>query len=291
MPKRKAREQAREGTADMLMSRSSAVRARLGNNSKVSIDYIEASGDCFYLAMEAALCEQEGVSWCPFYAVSAQREVVATSLTEEIFRLYSMLHAEKADGFQFMSGVDSLDALRTRIRLRGQKVGAKKCVWADGFAMETIANHYQLLLLVVDERSSSLFTRITPRRLEGVSQDGSMGGSQDLDAKQLTVLLHASTREHMNLIRYDGRKLFALGDLPPEILRCWGICVTPNISPVQARPDLRVVLSTLSASSLPHFNPSPPHNVHTSFRTRTLRPCIAAHPLSLPPRPGGCDTA
>ena len=82
----------------MLMSRSSAVRRRLGNNAKVSMEYIEASGDCFYLAMEAALCEQEGVTWCPFYAVSAQREVVATSLTEEIFRLYAMLHEEKAEG-------------------------------------------------------------------------------------------------------------------------------------------------------------------------------------------------
>ena len=44
-----------------------------------------------------------------------------------------------------MSGVDSLDALRKRVRLRGQKVGAGKCVWADGFAMETVANHFRLL--------------------------------------------------------------------------------------------------------------------------------------------------
>ena len=25
------------------------------------------------------------------------------------------------------------------------QVGAGKCVWADGFAMETVANHYRLL--------------------------------------------------------------------------------------------------------------------------------------------------
>ena len=31
--------------------------------------------------------------------------------------------------------------------------------------METIANHYQLLLLVVDERSTQKFTRITPQSL------------------------------------------------------------------------------------------------------------------------------
>ena len=26
-----------------------------------------------------------------------------------------------------------------------RQVGAGKCVWADGFAMETVANHYRLL--------------------------------------------------------------------------------------------------------------------------------------------------
>ena len=47
----------RAGTIDMLSARSSAVRKRLGNVDKVSIEYIEACGDCFYLAMEAALSE------------------------------------------------------------------------------------------------------------------------------------------------------------------------------------------------------------------------------------------
>ena len=34
--------------------------------------------------------------------------------------------AGAAAGFQFMAGVDSLDALRKRVRLRGQKVGATR---------------------------------------------------------------------------------------------------------------------------------------------------------------------
>jgi len=63
-----------------------------------------------------------------------------------------------------MRDVHSLEALRRRVCLRGQKVGAAKCVWADGFAMEVIANHFRLLLLVVDERFSGRgkFTRIVP---------------------------------------------------------------------------------------------------------------------------------
>jgi len=150
MPRRSSRdEQPREGTLDMLMSRSSAVRKRLGNLDKVSIEYIEASGDCFYLAMEAALSEGEG--WCPYYAVSTQRDVVASSMPEETYEMYDPMHQQQAEGapylraqtqpgsdsmapranlwcasrragFKFMSGVDSLDSLRKRIRLRGSKV-------------------------------------------------------------------------------------------------------------------------------------------------------------------------
>ena len=99
-----------------------------------------------------------------------------------------------------MRGVDSLEALRKRIRLRGQKVGAGKCVWADGFAMETVANHYRLLLLVVDERFSGAqkFTRIAPRDVD----DPGAGPSTEvpLEREQHTLLLHASGAEHMNLV-------------------------------------------------------------------------------------------
>jgi len=121
-----------------------------------------------------------------------------------------------------MAGVDSLDALRKRVRLRGQKVGAHKCVWADGFAMETIANHFQLLLLVIDERSDSLFTRIAPATS---SSSQLSDAAAHLNSEQSTVLLHASRREHMNLIIYKGKKMQTLGDLPLEIQKCWGICV------------------------------------------------------------------
>uniref|UniRef100_A0A7S0IXW2 OTU domain-containing protein n=1 Tax=Calcidiscus leptoporus TaxID=127549 RepID=A0A7S0IXW2_9EUKA len=208
---------AREGTLDMLMSRSSAVRARLMNDAKVSIDYIEACGDCFYMAIEAALSEHDG--WHPHYAVAQQRLLVAQQMTEETFQLYTLLHTQRAEGFHFMKGVDSLEALRRRVKLRGQKVGAHKCVWADGFAMETIANCFRVLLLVIDERSAQKFTRISPAAKGGERE----GGEGVLDAEQNTVLLHASTREHMNLIRYDGKKLPQLGDLPVQLRQLWGI--------------------------------------------------------------------
>jgi len=87
---------AREGTLDMLSARSSAVRARLGNDDNVSIDYIEACGDCFYLAIESALSEICG--WQPYYAVGTQRQLVASQMNEETFQLYELLYAQQAEG-------------------------------------------------------------------------------------------------------------------------------------------------------------------------------------------------
>jgi len=80
----------------MLSARSSAVRGRLGNDDKVSIDYIEACGDCFYLAIESALSEICG--WQPYYAVGTQRQLVASQMSEETFQLYSLLYAQQAEG-------------------------------------------------------------------------------------------------------------------------------------------------------------------------------------------------
>ena len=54
------------------------------------------AGDCFYMAVEAALSESQG--WQPWYAVAAMREVVASNLNEEIFQMYTLLHAQQADG-------------------------------------------------------------------------------------------------------------------------------------------------------------------------------------------------
>jgi hypothetical protein len=180
MPRKAVQPAPRQGSLDRLMSSKSAVRARLGNDEKVDVDYIEACGaaaprqnvdsahgphlactagarailtvrlhlvhpgDCFYMAVETALAESEG--WQPWHAVAAMREVVASQLTEEIFQMYTLLHAQQADGgrlplptaaraaartdltpraraagFDWMQGVDSLEALRKRIRLRGQQ--------------------------------------------------------------------------------------------------------------------------------------------------------------------------
>lgn len=111
MPRRAAADEPlRAGTADMLMSRSSAVRKRLGNVDKVSIEYIEASGDCFYLAMEAALSEGEG--WCPYYAVATMRDVVASSMSEETYQMYDLMHQQQAEGTSPPTAQGALAALR-----------------------------------------------------------------------------------------------------------------------------------------------------------------------------------
>ena len=123
MPRKAVQPAPRAGSLDRLMSSKSAVRARLGNDEKVSVDYIEACGahaasprllqplraqhsppavhphlpgDCFYMAVETALSESQG--WQPWHAVAAMREIVASQLTEEIFEMYTLLHAQQADG-------------------------------------------------------------------------------------------------------------------------------------------------------------------------------------------------
>lgn len=120
---------------DMLMSRPSAVRARLCNDPDVSVRYTEASGDCFYEAVQQALRELGHV----FVSVEMLRNVVAESLTVETFAMYSLLYQQGAEGFNFMKGINTLDQLRDKVRVVGRKVGGRNCVWADGFAMETIA--------------------------------------------------------------------------------------------------------------------------------------------------------
>ena len=48
------------------------------------------------------------------------------------------------------AAVKSLDELRSYIRLEGRVVGAKSCMWADDFAMVTIANALRLRILLID---------------------------------------------------------------------------------------------------------------------------------------------
>jgi hypothetical protein len=115
---RNSKEGPREGTIDMLSARSSAVRKRLGNLEKVTIEYIEACGDCFYLAMEAALSQEEG--WSPYFTVATMREVVASSLTEEIFQLYTLLHQQQTEGARHASKLSASRALAAHLPCPGR---------------------------------------------------------------------------------------------------------------------------------------------------------------------------
>ena len=237
------------------MSRSSAVRASLHNDQKVTIDYIEACGDCFYIAIASALEDarkqrardnqlNHAHDDDPNHTNVAQlRNLVAASMTEETFQFYSLLYMQQAQGFQFMDGIHSLDALRHRVQLRGQKVGAHRCIWADGFAMETIANYYRILLLIIDERfdDSQKFTRIVP------ASGSNNASAQPLCHETMTVMLHASRREHMNLIIYDGKKVPRLGDLPKKVRELWGI--HELVSHSSQREDVAKFLSEASNSN------------------------------------------
>ncbi len=265
----------------MLMSRSSAVRASLCNDAKVSVDYIEACGDCFYMAVSAALADTHG--WSNAYAVAQLRKLVAAHMTEETYQLYSVLHTEQAEGFHFMANVDSLDALRERVKLRGQKVGAQKCVWADGFAMETIANYYRVLLLIIDERfaSEQRFTRIVPSSATASSSEPQ--ASEQLCDETMAVILHASKSEHMNLVIYDGKKLPKLGDLPQPLLDLWGIrdgMVASSARPSAAATD---VAGTSASHAVAAAAPDSPPSAARSRKQLKKAAAPAAAPAAAAP--------
>ena len=52
------------------------------------------------MAMESALSEGEG--WCPYYTVATMRDVVASSMSEETYQMYALMHQQQAEGAEHL---------------------------------------------------------------------------------------------------------------------------------------------------------------------------------------------
>ena len=209
MPRKAIQPPPRQGSLDRLMSSKSAVRARLGNDEKVSVDYIEAcgrrsrhqtltphalrlacaavacsmltvrpaslcrSGDCFYMAVETALAESEG--WQPWHAVAAMREVVASQLTEEIFQMYTLLHAQQADGGPLsrptaVCAVTSPDSSRTQVSTGCEaSTASRRCASASACAASRHGRPPPPLPLLTHHPSSSRTTGLALHHPKGVA--------------------------------------------------------------------------------------------------------------------------
>jgi len=176
--------------------------AALGDDTPgdYEIEPMEASGDCFYLAVESATREFFGFA----SSVKDQRRLVADSLTSEAFDVFAMLRDDSDADFAHMRNIASLTALKARIRKPGYDVGCHKCIWADHFAIETVATAYDLVFLIID------FSSGQPRFVR-------------LGSGNTAVMLRRCELQHYDLVRIDGRRASPLRQLYPDLLDHWSI--------------------------------------------------------------------
>eukprot|EP00562_Extubocellulus_spinifer_P003284 CAMPEP_0178479778 /NCGR_PEP_ID=MMETSP0696-20121128/5355_1 /TAXON_ID=265572 /ORGANISM="Extubocellulus spinifer, Strain CCMP396" /LENGTH=167 /DNA_ID=CAMNT_0020107197 /DNA_START=20 /DNA_END=519 /DNA_ORIENTATION=+ len=143
------------------MARSGQIQALLGDD--FALDYIGATGDCFYEAVARALSYSPSPSSfsssssdddrLPLISATALRRIVASSLSQESYDLFQTAYDARVAGFEFMRRINDLPTLRERHLVSGRDVGAGQCIWANDYALRTIATELNLCLHIVDEES------------------------------------------------------------------------------------------------------------------------------------------
>lgn len=151
------------------MARSGQIQALLGDD--FALDYIGATGDCFYEAVARALSyspspssfsSSDGTTTTnststdddhPLTSATALRTIVANSLSQESYDLFQTAYDAGVAGFEFMRRINDLPTLRERHLVSGRDVGAGQCVWANDYALRTIATEFNLCLHIMDEES------------------------------------------------------------------------------------------------------------------------------------------
>ena len=196
---------------------ASKLRYRLGVDSRWKVDTLEANGDCFYSACAKAFAEQSTVA-----TVSALRAVVAAALTAGQFETYRTCEAAGLEDYAWMRSVATLGELQRRTRVCGVDVGPAKSIWADEFAIRTLASHFSAAFLILDEQSR----RGGRRRGGGRASSGSdvahsfISGTAAGSVVQF-VILQRTRREHYNIARRDEQRAFLFDELPPRAKAWW----------------------------------------------------------------------
>ena len=196
---------------------ASKLQFRLAVDSRWSVDALEANGDCFYSACAKAFGEQSTVA-----TVSALRAVVAAALTVEQFEIYRACEAAGLEDYAWMRSVATLGELQRRTRRSGVDVGPAKSVWADEFAIRTLASHFSASFLILDEQSC----RGGRRRGGGRASSSSdvahsfISGTAASSIVQF-VILQRTRREHYNVARCDEQRAFLFHELPPRAKAWW----------------------------------------------------------------------
>ena len=155
------------------MSRTATLKKLLGDDW--SLEFVDADGDCFFA------CVSKAFDGDP--TTQQLRDVVADACDDETLESFRAARAAGLEDYDFVDDCADLDALRARLRVPG---GAAGCVWADDFALRTIAATQQVGFAILDEsaRGAGRFVVIDPQNI--------------------MIILQRTRRQHYNLIVRRG---------------------------------------------------------------------------------------
>ena len=151
------------------MSRTATLKKLLGDDW--SLEFVDADGDCFFA------CVSKAFDGDP--TTQELRDIVADACDDGTLESFRAARAAGLEDYDFVDDCEDLDALRARLRVPG---GAAGCVWADDFALRTIAAHQKVGFAILDEaaRGAGRFVVIDPQNI--------------------MIILQRTRRQHYNLI-------------------------------------------------------------------------------------------
>ena len=183
------------------------------------------SGDCFYDCVHELLPLDDRL---PMLAdAGAMRDLVAESLTDEIFALYQMYAAAGVEDFAWLNGhhaPQTLEELRAFAKKRGHDCGAGHCLWADDYAINKICELADIVVLIIDEQAPASGSRSGRKRQRGGDDEGRPDSRFVMvgePSAARVVILHRSRRQHFSPVRFDGGGACAPSALPAATRALW----------------------------------------------------------------------
>ena len=209
-----------------MTSRSHGLSTALQAPGRFEVRSVPPTGDCFYDSMHLLLPTAERPAL--LCDAGCMRDAVAAAMDESTLELYRMYAEAGIEGFDWMhvgrrsdsGGISSLADLREFASRRGHESGPAQCLWADEFALTTIARLASVAILIFDEQAVSRGNRSGRRRgseLDAV--DGrfvAVGGPSNR-----CVLLHRSRRQHYSPIFFDACGVVEITSLPSATRELW----------------------------------------------------------------------
>ena len=245
--------------------RSGQIQRLLGED--FALHHILPNGDCFYEAVSYALStDHDSNDGSP--SAQAQttpsdlRAVVANSLTEETMGLFRMTHEAGIGGFEFMRKISDLDTLKERHLISGKDTSAGNCIWANDYAISTIATHLRVCLHIMDEESgrgrsargglnagdgSSTSKRRKIGTFVTIRPEDNDANSNGQGEGWRHIILQRTRRQHYNLIvQRLGSKEGEIGDTDDQKKKSDS---NPSVSEgAKDRPLERAIFHTLPQS-------------------------------------------